>query len=290
MYQDQAGHRIMLNLLGALYHENPVRIDILGTVDSIYRIDKELLYRCHETFYHPSNMALFVVGDVDPQRVLEQVDRDLQQRGYRPRPPVERFYPHEPLPVKQSRVEDRLNVSRPRYALGFKDDVSGLAGRDLLRREVVTELLLATVFGKSSAFYQRLYEEGLIDDRFGARYSCSPLFGFTVIGGETRDPERLDEALREEIQRIRTRGLDPDDIRRLQRREMGDFLRVFNSLEFIANGFLHYHFAGSSLLEYLDVLAEVDVAAVEERLQEHLDLERSAVSIIRPTRERREAG
>src|SRR5690606_34488945 len=77
MYDDHPAHRLRRNLLQALYHAHPVRIDILGTVESIRRIDPDVLYRCHETFYHPSNMALFVVGDVDPDKVLALVEREI---------------------------------------------------------------------------------------------------------------------------------------------------------------------------------------------------------------------
>ena len=63
MYDDSGDWRVMFNLLGALYHNHPVRIDIAGTVESIVQIDHELLYRCHRTFYHLNNMVLCVAGN-----------------------------------------------------------------------------------------------------------------------------------------------------------------------------------------------------------------------------------
>ena len=38
------------------YHNNPIKIDIVGTIETISKIDKEILYKCYETFYNPSNM------------------------------------------------------------------------------------------------------------------------------------------------------------------------------------------------------------------------------------------
>ena len=58
MYQDQPGWQLMFNLLRALYGENPVRIDIAGTQESIARIDADLLHRLYKEFYNPANMAL----------------------------------------------------------------------------------------------------------------------------------------------------------------------------------------------------------------------------------------
>ena len=55
--------------LNNMYPKHPLHIDIAGTVESIQDITAEDLYQCHETFYHPSNMNLFVVGNFD----LEQM-------------------------------------------------------------------------------------------------------------------------------------------------------------------------------------------------------------------------
>src|SRR5690606_17249084 len=282
MYQDQPRHRLGMNLLEALYHAHPVRIDIAGTVESIRRIDPETLYACYDTFYHPSNMAVFVVGDVDPEAVLAQVEADVGPRGYAPRPPVERLYPEEPPGVAQDRVEAVLPAARPLYALGFKDAGAPAGGPAWLRRDVVTSLVLAAALGKSSRLYQELYDADLVDDGFGARYQAGPGYGHSVIGGETRDPDELHRRLMEGLARLAGEGLAEEDLRRVQRQAVGEFVQFFDSLEFIANGFLYYHFLGASLFAYLDQLQEVTVEEANRRLREHFDPDRAAVSIVRP--------
>ena len=57
-----------------MYQQHPIRVDIAGSVESIYDITKDDLYLCYETFYHPSNMVLFVVGDVDPEAICRIVN------------------------------------------------------------------------------------------------------------------------------------------------------------------------------------------------------------------------
>ena len=60
-----------------MYKINPVRIDIAGTVESIYKIDKEILYKCYNTFYNPSNMVMCFCGDFKPEEVIEEVKKRL---------------------------------------------------------------------------------------------------------------------------------------------------------------------------------------------------------------------
>ena len=50
MYDDDPNWRVMFNLLGALYHNHPLRVDIAGTVESISEITADLLYRCYYDF------------------------------------------------------------------------------------------------------------------------------------------------------------------------------------------------------------------------------------------------
>src|SRR5690606_19564795 len=114
------------------------------------------------------------------------------------------------------------------------------------RREVGVSLVLSAALGKSSRLFQELYDADLVDDRFGARYSGGGSYGHIVIGGETRDPDALHERLLAGIERLREEGLPEEDLRRMQRQAVGEFVQLFNSLEFIANGFLYYHFLGGS--------------------------------------------
>ncbi len=71
-------------------------------------------------------------------------------------------------------------------------------------------------------------------------------------------------------------------MKRAQREAVGEFVQLFDSLEFIANGFLFYHFKDASLFEYMQVLEQVTVDEVNERLKEHLRPENAAVSVVSP--------
>ena len=63
MYDDYPDWVVYMNALKNMYKNNPVKIDIAGDVESIYKIDKEVLYKCYNTFYNPSNMVMCFSGD-----------------------------------------------------------------------------------------------------------------------------------------------------------------------------------------------------------------------------------
>ena len=282
MYEDNPQWRLFFNLLAAMYKEHPVRVDIAGTVESIRQIDKYVLYKCYRTFYHPSNMAVFVVGDVDPERVLDQVEANVSKRNYQPLGEIKRIYPQEPRELEKEYVMQELVVSQPVLNIGFKERDLGYEGDRLFKRELVTNLVLDVVFGSSSKLYNELYEEGLIDDEFDAGYVAERDYSHTVVGGETADPDRLFERLVAGIKQAQNTGISTETFEHYRRKMMGEFLKSFNSLEFIANNFLAYHFRKINFFDYLDVLQNMTLEDVNSRLTDHFTADNMARSLIMP--------
>ena len=282
MYRDNPDWRVFFNLLAALFKDHPVRNDIAGTSESISMITKDILYKCYHTFYHPGNMAIFVIGNVEPSNIYEQVTESLSNHSFPPFENMGRVYPREKAAVNEKKVVQELAVSQPILNMGFKDTYAFLEGRELLARELATELLLEMIFGRSEQLFTHLYEEGLIDERFDAGYTAETSYGYTLMGGETKDPERLHEELLSGIRNFKKEGLREESFERHKRKMRGEFLRSFNSLEFIANNYLAYRFRKIEFFDILDVLEEITLDDLQKRLFEHLDEDLHAVSIINP--------
>ncbi len=284
MYEDSADWRAFQSLLEALYHKHPVRVDITGTVESIGEITKAALERCYRTFYSPRNMVLFAAGDLDPDAVFDLAERSFVRRRYgdggggEPR----RVVPDEPAGVHEREVKRRLDVSQPRVLVGWKDSAVGTTGRELLRKDVELAFAIELVFGRSSEFYQRCYESGLIDSSFSASYTGERDHGYTVVGGETEDPARLRAAVHAAMAQARDGGFAEEDFRRIKNKATGKFLRNFNSLEFVASSFIQGHFLDIDLFEFLPTVEAVTPDAVRARIAEHFVEDRSASSIVEP--------
>jgi predicted Zn-dependent peptidase len=282
MYEDNPEWRVFFNLLKALYEKHPVRNDIAGTVESISRITKDILYQCYNTFYHPRNMALFVIGNVSPQEIVNEVAESISRRTFPPFSEMNRIYPKEKAAVNEKKIVEKLAVSQPVFNLGFKDTYTYMEGQQLLFRELITELLLEMIFGRSEKLYTRLYEEGLIDEHFFSEYTAELSYGYTLLGGRTKDPERLHEELLAGIRGIKKEGLKRDSFERHKRKLRGEFLRSFNSLEFIANNYLAYRFRKIDFFEVIDVLEKIRLEDLQKRLDEHLIEDLHAISIVYP--------
>ncbi len=294
MCHDDPGWVCFMGLLESLFVKHPLRLDIAGSPESIGKIDADALDRCYRTFYSPSNMILFVIGDLDQEEVFDFVAR--HSKGGSPREAgipaqaqtpggseIQRIYPEEPPEVFRGEFQKEMAVALPKLLMGFKEIGIPQEGRPFLEKELVSELALDMLFGRGGDSFQRLYEAQLILDDFGSSFHACRGVGYSAVGGETPRPNELREAILKEILRVQESGIPPQDFERQKRKFIGSFIRHFNSLEYIAGNYTYFRFQGVDLFEAIDTLEAVRREQVEERIREFRP-QRSAVSLILPKR------
>jgi predicted Zn-dependent peptidase len=280
MYQDNPGWRSFFNLLSAFYKNNPVKIDIAGSIESISRIDKNTLYKCYRTFYHPSNMVICIVGDVEPESVFQQVEQGIAVKDYMP--DINRIFPEEPNGIYKHYVEQKLPVSTPMFQVGIKDNVKDISGMEYLQREVAVKLLLESIMGRSSRLYSDLYSEGLINSTFDFDYNIEESFAFSMFGGESPEPLRVKERIIEEIEYTHKNGLNKDNYKRIRKAMYGRFIKQLNSVERISHMFISVYFKEVNLFDYLQVYDKMTFEYVSKVFNEHFNLDNLALSVVKP--------
>lgn len=278
MYEDNPQTRVLYNLLGCLYQKCAVKKDIAGTVESIAEIDKDVLYDAYNTFYHPSNMFLFVAGDLDVQRVGECVEKSL--RDIAPlEGEIKRIFEEEPAEIVKDYAEQKLSVSIPLFMLGFKDTDGQKDGIELLKKDIETRILLEVLFGKGSALYAKLYEEGLINDTFMTDYSCHKRYAVSTIEGESKDPRRLRDLV---LQAVDDFALTEEEYQRVKNVIWGRAVRSFDSTEEIAQQFVLWYVSGVNYLDFSRAYSEVTYEGCKQRLSGHFHRKNAALSVIEP--------
>ncbi|AQT83609.1 processing protease-like protein [Paenibacillus larvae subsp. larvae] len=281
MYRDNPDWRSYYGLIEAMYSKHPIRIDIAGTVESISKITKGTLYECYNTFYHPSNMILFVVGGINPESIMELIRSNQAAKTFEPQGMIRRYFEQEPYEIQEKKRVIVLPVSLPKCLFGIKEMAPGVKGRELLVQELTTKLVLDYLFSSSSDLYQQLYDEGLISDSFGYEYNSTAEYAFSMVGGDTRDPGKLIDRIKEEVNKVIEKGLDEKIFERTRKKKIGNFLRMLNSPEAIANEFTKYRMKQIDLFDFLEVYKQISLQQATQRLREHFNWDQMAISIVR---------
>lgn len=281
MYDDNPDWRLFFGLIENMYQEHPVRIDIAGTIESISHITKDLLYECYETFYHPSNMLLFVVGPVDPEAIIRQVRENQQKKPYTDQPEIVRKEVKEPGAVFKKEQEIKMNVQSSKCLVGLKSAHPMNTGEALLKHELTINLILECLFGKSSSDYERIYEKGYIDETFSYDYTEEHGFGFVSVGGDTPEPDKLAEELKQVLFKAKE-TITAEKLELARKKKIGNFLKSMNSPEYIANQFTRYAFLETSLFDIVTVLESITLEDVHRVIQEEIEEDRISVCKVVP--------
>ena len=278
MYDDDGEWRVMFNLLSALYKDFPVRIDIAGTIESISHIQPDVLYKCYNTFYDPSNMVLCVAGDVDEENVLKITDKIMGDKITGSK--AKSVYPSEQESVFKKKIEQKLSVSAPLFDIGFKD-TDKMSGNDILKNEIAVKIILSSVASKSSDLYEKLYNDGLINDEFSYDYMYEEEYACAIIGGESKEPETV---YNEVIKYFKEKGrIDADEFDRAKKSIWGAYLRTFNDVEGICSSMIRNVLKGVNWFDFSSIFDSVTLSFVNEKYTKlFCDDEKQALSIVYP--------
>ena len=273
MYQEQPGYKLMFNTLRAMYSNHPIHVDIAGSVESIYDITKDDLYLCYETFYHPSNMVLFIVGDVNPQNMIDLVEQHEAKRNKTNQPKIERAEIDEPIEVNQHNVTEQMKLQSPRLMLGFKNQPLKESSEKYVQRDLEMTFFYELIFGEETDFYQNLLNKDLIDETFGYQFVLEPSYSFSIITSATQQPDELKELLLNELKKYRGQLVDQEAFDLLKKQFIGEFISSLNSPEYIANQYAKLYFEGVSVFDMLEIVENITLESVNETSELFLNFE-----------------
>lgn len=254
-----------LHGLAGLYGDGPLAWDMAGTRASLGQINATVLTRCHEVFYRPEYMGLYLCGDFDVEATCAVVEFSLLKYS-RPPSAWDRVERPVVLPAPQPLEALVLPVSRPYTVLFFGDAQAGRSGRDLLLRELALELALDIALGPASDFFAAHCEDGLIDgDAFGAEVYAEPTFCFCAVGGYTQQGERLGEEIGAALAGLDERVVAAD-LARAKRKAYGLLLRAWEQAEDVADLLCSAAASQATPSLYFDVHEQIAVGDILEVL------------------------
>lgn len=281
MYDDYPSWKVYLNALQAMYKKNPIRIDITGTIDTISKINKELLYKCYSTFYHPSNMVMVLCGNFEPEKILQEIKNRLLKKESQSE--IKRIYPTEPEEINQKVITENMEVSIPLFVIGYKmpEETEQTEERKIIKH-IAIEILLNILIGKSSELYQKLYENGLLLSEPDLSFDFSKSYAYIMITGQSNNPEEVEKEWKKQVEKYKMNGISEEEFQRVKKTIYGNYVKEYNDVGDIARMFLADYFKGINSFGYLEQYEAVSKAYVEDVLKQYFSEEKEVLSIVKP--------
>jgi zinc protease len=143
---------LMKSSFAMAYLEHPYRHPTIGWRDDVERMSGEVLRGFYDTYYHPDNATVIMVGDIDETGVLDEVER-----GFGGLEPAPNAMPEVTIRESEQRGERRFDIHRAgelgNVALSWH--IPEALHADLPALSVLTQILGD---GVTSRLFQKLVE------------------------------------------------------------------------------------------------------------------------------------
>lgn len=273
MYDDYPIWKVYLNALNNLYINNPIKIDITGTKETISKITKETLYDCYNTFYHPSNTCLVVSGNFEPEKIINEIKERVINKNSQEE--IKRIYEKEPKQINKKETIANMEVSMPVFTIAIKDNIE----KNMVQKHIAIEILLNIILGQSSNLYQNLYKQELIQQEPDLDYEFSRDYAHIMITGQSKNPQKLFELFQREVEQYKN-NINQEDFERSKRKIYGNYVQEFNEVSDISKMFLADFFKGINSFDYIEQCQTITKQYAMEILKNVFLQENMTISIV----------
>ena len=225
-YDDNPSGKMYEQMLATAFTVHPYRFSTIGKPEDLRRLSREELIKLYQTYYHPENMVISVVGDLDFETVRAMVEKYFG-RLKRSRQPIPQVTAVEP-PQTEPREATVFFDAEPQFVMAYHkpafpnvDDAyfgvlhSYLSGgrSSLLYKELVVDKKLALDVGTSEAP--------------GVQFPS--VFYVRAMPAPGVAPERLRDEIQAVFDRLKTTPISEEDLQAVRRRARIGLLGGFNS-------------------------------------------------------------
>lgn len=225
MYADIPDYQLDNYLRQNIYHNHPRRIDIGGSVEEIYKITKENLYTCYNSFYSPNNMFILVVGGFDKDKAYEIIKESLEDIDNRGKAKTSKI--NEPKEVKVEYQEVSSNISVSKIAVGLKICDKTLGKFDTFDLDLYIQMINTVLFGSSSIFKERVRNKKLINN-FYTEVELIDGFHTIYIMSSSEDPDELIKEIKDELSNVK---ISKNDFERMKKVWIANEVKMIDDVD-----------------------------------------------------------
>src|SRR6266513_1087899 len=186
MNLDDPDRMTSLLLFATAYQKHPYRLPVIGEMEIYNQLTQEQVMQYYKSRYVPNNLTFVVVGDVDSEKIHQQLADFFKNYPGKSLRPV--FVPEEPPQLGRREVHNEFATELSRLSLAWHIP-------EITHPDVPALDLLSTILGegRSSRLYRRVREEsGLAFG--GSAFSYTPGDPGLLGVEATVDPKKRDDA------------------------------------------------------------------------------------------------
>jgi predicted Zn-dependent peptidase len=281
--ESQPVGRLLEEFLAIAYKAHPYGEPIVGHMSDLETLTRSEAEAFFKKYYLPSNLTVAIVGDVNPQEVIELAQRYFSQIPSGPKPdPVETV---EPPQLGQRRVTMQ-DPAQPFVLIGYHKP--SINHPDNAVFDAITEIV---GIGRTSRLYKSLVKEKKIavaasgfPGMPGNKYPS--LFLFYAVPARGRTNQECEEAIYAEIDKLKTEPVLPEELEKAKTRSRAGLIRQLASNSGLASLLTFYEVVTGdwrNLFKQLDDIDRVTAEDIQRVAKKYFTTKNQTVGIIDTT-------
>lgn len=210
---------LMEDVKAQAFLEHPYHWSVIGYEHDMKNWKQSDLERYFKTYYAPNNCVVVVSGAVTMEEVKKFAEQYLEPIPAQPAPP--KVHAVEPEQTGERRIISQKNVATPYLYIAWHAPEA--THPDYYALSLLDDILSS---GKSSRLYSQLVDKKQLAttafSNFGPSFDPY-LFGIAAVTARGVDVKTLEQAIYEEIEKIKTEGVTEAELQKVKNQKLIDF-------------------------------------------------------------------
>src|SRR5256884_2125492 len=225
MGMDDPDRMAGLLLFATAYQRHPYRFRVIGQIESYNQLTQEQVMQYYKTRYVPNNLTFVVVGDVDAEKVRQQLAELFKSYPEKSLKPV--FVPAELPQLGRREVHQEFSTELTHLSLAWHIP-------EVTNPDVPALDLLSTILGdgRSSRLYRRVREEAGLAFSISA-FSYTPgdpgLFGIDAIV-DPKKREAAEQLALRIVDEVKQRGVTAEELAKAKKIALSHHLGALTTM------------------------------------------------------------
>jgi predicted Zn-dependent peptidase len=244
-------------LNAATFTAHPYGWPVIGWMSDIANMKKAEVAKYFQQYYSPNNAVIVVVGDINADEVIKLIERYFDDVQSQPPPPDVTTV--EPEQRGERRIYVEYDAS-PVLSIAYHKPAVGHPDQYVFD---VIEAILS--HGRTSRLYKSLIEDkrmAVMAHAYGGPSKYADTFIFFCTPRHPHTAEDVEEAIYEELERLKTTPVTDRELQKVKNQLEADFIRSLESASGLASKIASYEAIYG--WRYINTLVERTTAVTPE--------------------------
>ena len=254
--------------------------EILGNITSISNMSIDDISLAYNTFYHPSNMVLCIIGDVDVDATIKLVEDNQNKKTFGKRPNVEKVKYIENKKVKKKSVL-YLDIPAPIVNIALRIDKENVKKNEFYLFSYKVSILLQKLCGTFSYAKEEMVKKGIIITSTYDFLDGDPRYSYAYFSAKTNKPDEYIKYMKRLIASIKDLIITDEEFEILKKAVIGSSMLKLNDITELAFSYIDYENANCNYFECIEAIKKLKVEDIYE-IKKYFDMNNMTIVVGMP--------